>query len=356
MNNFEFKLLDNNCITRAGSLLEWLKSKSSRCTNLNIASAFFYNLIDEKSRELDLFRYLIKNNPLIKINLIISNRLTTDIKEILKAWIKNEDLSEAIHKDQELLSVLNQLKIKIFTILKDKDLESRFFHPKLYILQKDKIPIGFFLGSGNLTPAGLSKNIELMLYETEPNRCKEFQEWFEKLISIAEPITLEILNKIKSLPKTDKELSCELDKSEKTQIEFIKLGEEIPNIDFEIKENNIIILKGIVIYDYETGQPISIEMRNIIAWCIGRINETEQFNHIQFKKIADDKNIEYFFEKYESNTKWIHILKKKIKEVERSQEIEINNLIEDSIAQILTNEGKLFQEKLKSIINNSSLG
>ena len=97
-------------------------------------------------------------------------------------------------------------------------------------------------------------------------------------------------------------------------------------------------------------------MRNIIAWCIGRINETEQFNHIQFKKIADDKNIEYFFEKYESNTKWIHILKKKIKEVERSQEIEINNLIEDSIAQILTNEGKLFQEKLKSIINNSSLG
>lgn len=355
MNEPEFSLIDNNCTTKSGTLLEWLKKEILRCNKLNIASAFFYNILNSSSNELDIFQYILKNNLTIKINLILSDRISEDIKRILSAWIEKKDLVDSSEKNKKFLEILNQLDLIIFVLNNDLQGNSRFFHPKLYLLENNENPIAFFLGSSNLTSAGLSDNIELNLFETEHKRCIEFKKWFDSIKNIAKPISLEILNKIHPIPDVDFKSSCEVSQKEKiikelTGIKLIQLDQSLQNVDVSYDEKQKAIeLKGMVLYDYNSGIHQPIELNEMIAWAIGKIDSLQNFKSLKFIKIAEDDLIQAFFEKFDNkqNNRWIGLLKNTYKTLPKENRIKFDmESYKDVYVQILINNGILYQEKI----------
>lgn len=354
MNEPEFSIIDNNCTTESGTLLKWLKKEILKCNKLNIASAFFYNILNSSSTELDIFQYILKNNLMIKINLILSDRISEDIKRILLAWIENKDLVDSSEKNKKFLEVLNQLDLIIFVLNNDLHGNSRFFHPKLYLLENSENPIAFFLGSSNLTSAGLSDNIELNLFETEPKRCKEFKKWFDKIKNIAKPISIEILNKIHPIPDVDYKSSCEVQKEkiikELTSIKLIQLDQSLQNVDVSYDEKQETIeLKGMVLYDYNSGIHQPIELNEMIAWAIGKIDSMQNFKSLNFTKIAEDDLIQAFFEEfdYKQNIHWVGLLKNSYRTLPKENRIKFDKeSYKDVYIQILIKNGNLFQEKI----------
>ncbi len=354
MNEPEFSLIDNNCTAKRGTLLEWLKKEIWKCNKLNIASAFFYNILNSSSNELDIFQYMLKNNLMIKINLILSDRISEDIKKILSAWIQKKDLVDNSEKNKNFLEILNQLDLIIFVLNNDLQGNSRFFHPKLYLLENNENPIAFFLGSSNLTSAGLSDNIELNLFETEPKRCIEFKKWFDKIKNIAKPISIEILNKIHPIPDVDYRSSCEVQKEkiikELTSIKLIQLDQSLQNVDISYDEKQKAIeLKGMVLYDYNSGTHQPIELNETIAWAIGKIDSLQNFKSLNFTKIAEDDLIQAFFEKfdYKQNIPWIGLLKNSYRTLPKENRIKFDKeSYKDVYIQILIKNGNLYQEKI----------
>jgi len=355
MNEPEFSLIDNNCTTKSGTLLKWLKKEIYKCNKLNIASAFFYNILNSSSNELDIFQYILKNNFTIKINLILSDRISEDIKRILSAWIEKKDLVDSSEKNKRFLEVLNQLDLIIFILNNDLEGNSRFFHPKLYLLENNENPIAFFLGSSNLTSAGLSDNIELNLFETEPKRCIEFKKWFDKIKNIAKPISIEILDKICPIPDVDYKNSCEVSQKEKiikklACIKLIQLDQSLQNMDVSYDEKQKTLeLKGMVLYDYDSGIHQSIELNEMIAWAIGKIDSFQNFKSLNFIKIAEDDQIQAFFEvfDYKQNIHWIGLLRNSYRTLPKENRIKFDNeSYKDVYIQILINNGNLYQEKI----------
>lgn len=350
MNETEFSLIDNNCTTESGTLLEWLKKEILKCNKLNIASAFFYNILNSSSNELDIFQYILKNHIMIKINLILSDRISEDIKKILSAWVEKKALVDSSEKNKKFLEVLNQLDLSIFVLKNDLQGNSRFFHPKLYLLENNENPIAFFLGSSNLTSAGLSDNIELNLFETELRRCIEFKKWFENIKTIAKPISLEILNKIRPILDVDYNSSCEVSQTELIGIKLIRLDQSLQNMDVSYDEKqNTIELNGMVLYDYNSGIHQPIELNEIIAWAIGRIDSLTNFKSFKFIKNAEDHLIQTFFEEfdYKQNLHWIGVLKNSYRTLPKEKTIEFDmEVYKDIYIQILTNDGNLYQEKI----------
>lgn len=350
MNEPEFSLIDNNCTNESGTLLEWLKKEILKCNKLNIASAFFYNILNSSSNELDIFQYILKNHLMIKINLILSDRISEDIKKILLAWVEKKDLVDSSEKNMKFLEVLNRLDLKIFILNNDLHENSRFFHPKLYLLESNEETIAYFLGSSNLTSAGLSDNIELNLFETESKRCIEFRNWFYKIKLIAKPISLEVLNKIRPVPNVDYSSSCEVSLTELTGIKLIQLDQSLRNVDVSYdKSQKIFELKGMVLYDYNSGVHQPIELNEMIAWAIGKIDSSKNFKSLKFNKLIEDDLIQAFFEEfdYKQSNHWIGLLKKNYRTLPKENRILFDiELYKDVNIQILIKKGILYQEKI----------
>lgn len=122
------------------------------------------------------------------------------VRETLKAHLRAQ-LSSGIPtaKDRETLQSLQELvelgaiEIRVYT--------RQPLHGKTYLLhhQDPLIPSAGFVGSSNLTGAGLNRNLELNLHTTESSSTKELTEWFEQLWTdrFTLPIDAEILEVIK---------------------------------------------------------------------------------------------------------------------------------------------------------------
>ncbi|WP_408932124.1 helicase-related protein [Corynebacterium sp. YSMAA1_1_D6] len=106
------------------------------------------------------------------------------VREALKAHLRAQ-LATGIPtaKDRETLQSLRELvelgavELRVYT--------RRALHGKTYLLhhQDPNIPSAGFVGSSNLTGAGLNQNLELNLYTTEGTSTEELKDWFEELWS-----------------------------------------------------------------------------------------------------------------------------------------------------------------------------
>lgn len=104
------------------------------------------------------------------------------VREELKAHMRSQ-LSRGIptKRDREALQSLQELvrlgavEIRVYT--------REALHGKTYLMhpRDDRMPSAGFVGSSNLTGAGLNSNLELNLYTTESRSTAELTQWFEEL-------------------------------------------------------------------------------------------------------------------------------------------------------------------------------
>ena len=351
----EFRLIDNNFLLNNGTLLEWLKEQAHSAKKLNIASAFFYNLVTPEEPDPCLFEYLARENPAIEINLVISDHLSPDLVSTLRAWVNHEELPSPHDRESKFLEILRKTNIKIFIITQDAGNNSRFFHPKLYVLHDGRGPVAYSIGSGNLTPSGLTRNVELMLCDTEPQRCLAFQMWFDTLLQKARPLSAEILATIKPISTEDAKASCEVTRitepemtTPKVPIRRIELPREPSGLDISVtttENSHVLRIAGVDYYESTSGTVYNIDADKILAWCIGHVDSEGHFSPMRFAKIASDPTIAGFFQVYGTSDPkdWLTDFQSNYPRVGREREMTIEVGIIEITIQVLTEIGILFQ-------------
>ena len=151
--------------------------------------------------------------------------MSTNLKDDLSNHLKNADeiwIAVALMKDSALRELQKEIKSstkqnylvgidlptepKALRRLKEQQCESfvaglcntsREFHPKVYILRKDKELIAF-VGSSNLTSGGFSNNIEMNLFTQDQDTCNSLLAWFKDLFDGSFPLSEENLNNYES--------------------------------------------------------------------------------------------------------------------------------------------------------------
>ena len=163
MSNYKIEPIYNNkpnIIPNEDTVLNLFKSKIKNALKdnkkLSIYCAvgfFFFNGLSELIEDL---KKLHNKNLLKEFKLIMGRETTYDTKEIL-TLIKN-DATNLTNEDYQFLKELHNKNIFQFKIYTDKR-----FHIKLYIFKANDIIEDVYAGSANLTKAGLTNNIELVV-------------------------------------------------------------------------------------------------------------------------------------------------------------------------------------------------
>ncbi len=163
MQSFQINPIYNNkpnIIPNEDTVLNLFKSKiRNALTNnkeLSIYCAVGFFFFDGLSDLIEDLKKLHNKNLLKEFKLIMGRETTYDTKEILKL-IKN-DATNLTNEDYQFLKELYDKNIFQFKIYTDKR-----FHIKLYIFKANKVIEDVYAGSANLTRAGLTNNIELIV-------------------------------------------------------------------------------------------------------------------------------------------------------------------------------------------------
>nr|MDO8115624.1 phospholipase D family protein [Candidatus Sigynarchaeota archaeon] len=157
-----FKLIDNNFVTSNDTLFSWLSRLLATCDTLNIASAFF-SISNPGDHVFKLLHLISRDYTAIKVNLVVSNHLDVHVQKIFKSLVRHKFFKELDEKEKQAFDLLSTLNLEIHIVSEDTKGRSRFFHPKVYLCTKSGTPVSFILGSGNFTPAGLGKSVELLM-------------------------------------------------------------------------------------------------------------------------------------------------------------------------------------------------
>lgn len=67
------------------------------------------------------------------------------------------------------------------------------YHPKCYLLRNEDEYV-VFIGSGNCTKGGLSKNLEMSVKSTDQALCADIKSWFEKLFNMGMDLSNEFVD------------------------------------------------------------------------------------------------------------------------------------------------------------------
>jgi len=108
-----------------------------------------------------------------------------------------------------------------------KPTPNTYFHPKMYILKYKSGEYDIIVGSSNLTHGGLRDNIEANLYfeHLKYSDAKDFLAFFDKIFKDAEPLTLDIINKF----RTVRDKYIENQRKWRAKIQGTKAKELIPS-------------------------------------------------------------------------------------------------------------------------------
>ena len=162
------KVIDNSKMTLANFLIEVLKS--SKDTNLDIATAFFnikaYELIKEEIKGVKHFRLLLGKSIEIKEEVTLGEILLNKIKEEIEDFDLEKSQSELV---RDLINFLKKENVEIRIYTKD------YLHGKAYIF--DNLVV---VGSSNFTRAGLTSNTELNIVSLESEAEYIRKRWFDK--------------------------------------------------------------------------------------------------------------------------------------------------------------------------------
>ncbi|AEH07588.1 helicase-related protein [Methanothermococcus okinawensis] len=129
---------------------------------------FFFNGLSELIEDL---RKLYDKNLVKEFKLLMGRETTRDTKEMLK--LITNDATNLTNEDYLFLKELHNKNIFQFKIYTDKR-----FHSKMYIFKANNIIEDVYAGSANLTRAGLTNNIELVVPTGASNIERENYEIF----------------------------------------------------------------------------------------------------------------------------------------------------------------------------------
>ena len=170
-----FYISNDGEVTLASLLAAAVGTDPSR---LDAAVGYFkpdvWQLIGQSFKDLQSFRLLIGAEPRIEgdtrgldLAEYFARQIRGDLEDIVfdRAWATlMDDLIEFLRRDS--------VDVRLFQ--KIAEWHAPFLHAKAYILPSVSI-----VGSSNLTPAGLTKNVELNLVRTDVAAANELRNWFE---------------------------------------------------------------------------------------------------------------------------------------------------------------------------------
>ncbi|HAJ32752.1 MAG TPA: hypothetical protein DCK79_05205 [Candidatus Atribacteria bacterium] len=220
------KVIDNSKMTLASFLSEVLKS--SKDTNLDIATAFFnikaYELIKEEVNGLKHFRLLLGKSPELNEKITLGERLLNDIKEEVEGFNLEKSQNELV---RDLINFLKKKNVEIRIYTKD------FLHGKAYIFDNMVV-----VGSSNFTRAGLTSNTELNVVSLEAEAEYIRKRWFDKFWNQASDFKEELIKILEESRFGSKEYSP-------YQI-FIKTLYELQKEDLKFDEDEEKLKEGYI--------------------------------------------------------------------------------------------------------------
>ncbi len=220
------KVIDNSKMTLASFLSEVLKS--SKDTNLDIATAFFnikaYELIKEEINGLKHFRLLLGKSPELNEKITLGKRLLNDVKEEVEGFNLEKSQNELV---RDLINFLKKKNVEIRIYTKD------FLHGKAYIF--DNLVV---VGSSNFTRAGLTSNTELNVVSLEAEAEYIRKRWFDKFWDQASDFKEELIEILEESRFGSKEYSP-------YQI-FIKTLYELQKEDLKFDEDEEKLKEGYI--------------------------------------------------------------------------------------------------------------
>lgn len=164
-------IIDNDGASLADALTRSVSEMGQR--RLDVATGYFtphvWSLVGKAFFQLNAFRLLLGEPPEIEY----AHSATLDLRHHYRRKIADDlaalDLDPAHTRlVDHLLAFLerDETAVRLFS--------GPFLHAKAYIF--DRVS---FVGSSNFTPAGLTRNSELMLSSTQEGTAKQLREWFE---------------------------------------------------------------------------------------------------------------------------------------------------------------------------------
>lgn len=158
---------------------------------VKIAVGFFYvsgfdllrdNLQDAESVQLVIGRQTDSQTK---------KELVKGFQEDLDQVEKNEQSEKGVKRLYQLIQD-DKVDVKVYT-------ESRF-HPKLYLFNYDdeKLPGSAIVGSSNLSPSGLTGNVELNVEKKDSSSVRYLNNWFDEIWEESQDFKEELLDVIES--------------------------------------------------------------------------------------------------------------------------------------------------------------
>jgi superfamily II DNA or RNA helicase len=175
VNDAPFYISNDGDATLAGLLSRAVTTDPS---GLDVAVGYFkpdvWQLVGQVFDKLQALRLLIGAEPRIEgddkgLNLAdyFARQMRGDLEEMVfdHAWAALMD---------ELIDFLRRESVDVRLFQKIPDWHAPFLHAKAYIFPSITV-----VGSSNLTPAGLTKNVELNLVRTDEAAANELRRWFD---------------------------------------------------------------------------------------------------------------------------------------------------------------------------------
>ena len=176
----------------------------------------------------------------------------------------------------------DMIRLKSINCRHYKPTSNTYFHPKMYILKYKSGEYDIILGSSNLTHGGLRDNIEANLYfeHLKYSDAKDFLAFFDKIFKDAKPLTLDIINKF----RTVRDKYIENQRKWRAKIQRTKAKELIPSTTL-LTSGHITKVKKI----------LEKEKKKYITWFRSQ-------NHCRVRKEHIDN-----IKKYASEGNWIKL-------------------------------------------------
>jgi len=182
------RIVDN----RREVLAEVLKRELAKANEIMIATAYF------NIRGWGAIKETLVGKPL---KLLLGKEPTESMRwedEILKELEENEDNPEYFKLLQEAISHFESPEVEV------RILEMPFFHGKAYLgisSQQEANGVAV-VGSSNFTYAGLVKNRELNMVDTDPMAVQQLFDWFQEVWEMAKDFKEEFLSMLKNYTVT----------------------------------------------------------------------------------------------------------------------------------------------------------
>lgn len=183
-------IIDNERHQLVQALIDSIRRGGQR--QLDVATGYFapdvWHLIGEAFGDLDRLRLLMGERP----DVGYGGYDTVDLRQYYRKKIADDLASLVFDRDHArlvdmLLAFLRRdsVEVRIFT--------GPFLHAKAYIFERVS-----FVGSGNFTPSGLTRNSELLLASTSEGASRSLHEWFDAKWAVGEEYTTGLIEALEA--------------------------------------------------------------------------------------------------------------------------------------------------------------